>query len=121
MFERDWFLSARSGVGLVRSYVVVLLIDALLLAALFYVSSDMAWRTAFAMTPHGHTSGYMVAFTYSLFTQVFTMSASGATLASPPTLDWIQVLGAAIVILNGWYLYTAFSKRNPRAAAPEPS
>ena len=104
-----------------RSYVVVLLLDALLLVALFYVSSDMAWRTAYAMTPHGHTSGYSVSFSYSLFTQIFTMSAGGATLASPPTLDWIQVLGVAIVLLNGWYLYTAYSKGRPHPAAPEPS
>ena len=118
MFENDWFLSPREVVGNMRTYIAVLLVDALVLVALFYVNADWQWRIAYAASPHGHTSGYVPSFSYSLFTQIFTMSSSGVSLASPLTLDWIQVLGVALVIINGWYLYSTYAKRKTPPASP---
>ncbi|MDG6985248.1 MAG: hypothetical protein JRM73_00690 [Nitrososphaerota archaeon] len=95
----------------------VLIADALLLALLFFVESDLQGRVAYAETVHGHTSGYIPSFSYSLFTQVFTMTGSGVSLSSPPTLDWIQVLGAVLIVLNCWYLYTVLA-HNRKPAPP---
>jgi hypothetical protein len=103
----------------VKAYFV-LAADAALLVALFYVVEDWTWRVAYAESPHGHTEGYAVSFSYSLFTQIFTMSANGARLASPPTLDWTQVLVAALVVVNAWYLYSRFSKREGVSVPADP-
>lgn len=102
-----------------KAYLKVLLLDALLLIGLFYVTGDLQWRVAYAATPHGHTAGYSPSLSYSVFTQVFTMAGSGASLASPLTLDWVQVLATALVILNGWYLYTAYAARR-KGTLPNP-
>ena len=102
-----------------KSLVLVLLADAMLLLAVFYVVGDLQWRVAYASSPHGHTTGYAASFSYSIFTQVFTMSGSGVTLSSPLTLDWIQVLALVLVVLNGWYVYSLVARRRkevPRGA-----
>ena len=95
----------------------VLVADAFLLVALFFVQSDLQGRVAYAETVHGHTTGYVSSFSYSLFTQAFTMSGPGVSLSSPLTLDWIQVLGALLIVLNGWYLYSAFARKGRSTAA----
>jgi hypothetical protein len=116
----DWFLSASLPVGLVKTYLKVVLVDILILIALYYVVADQQSRVSYAASPHGHTSvGYSVSFGYSLFTQIFTMSGPGVTLSSPPTLDWIQVLVFALVLLNGWFLYSVYRGRS-RAPASQP-
>jgi hypothetical protein len=114
---------ASEGGSHVKGFVAVLLADALLLIGLYYVIVDLQWRVAFATAPHAHTSsGYAASFSYSFLTQVFTMSGNGASLpnlTSPPTLDWVQVLGLALLAVNGWYLYSILAKR--KKASPTPA
>lgn len=101
-----------------KTYYFVLLIDAILLVAVFYVVGDIQWRVADAGSPHGRTSGYSTSFTYSVFTQVFTMTGKGVVLSSPPTLDWVQVLAVALLVVNGWFLYSVYAGRKNKPAAP---
>lgn len=108
-----------------KAFLKVLLADAILLYALYYVFMDLQWRTSYAATPHGHTTGYVASFAYSFFVRVFTMSGGGTALTSPPSLDWVQVVGLLLAVANGWYLYSRFShwKRPYRpapASAPQP-
>jgi hypothetical protein len=108
------------GVGFMKGFVAVLLADIVLLLGLYYVFVDLQWRVAFATAPHGHTStGYATSFSYSFLTQVFKMSGNGASLVSPSSLDWVQVLGLALLAVNGWYLYSILAKR--RKASPTPT
>lgn len=102
-----------------KGYIKVLALDALLLVALYFVLGDLQWRAAKAESPHGHTAaGYAVSYSYSLFTHVFRMTGSGYTLASPLTLDWVQVIGVVLVAVNAWFLYATFSRRK---GAPRPT
>ena len=106
-----------------KTYLKVLGFDVLLLVALYFVIGDLLWRAAKAGSPHGHTAtGYAVSYTYSLFTQIFTMSGGGTTLASPLTLDWVQVIGALLVVVNVWFLYVTFLGRKdvPKPAQDAP-
>jgi hypothetical protein len=105
----------------VRNYLVVIAVDLLLLVSIVYVLEDLQWRAAYAASAHGHTAGYTPSFSYSFFTQVFTMSRGGASLSSPLTLDWIQLLGIALVLLNGWLLYSTYTKRRRGSIARSPT
>jgi hypothetical protein len=100
-----------------KTYLLVLLVDLLLAVSLVYVVGDLQWRVAYASSPHPRTTGYATSFAYSVFTRVFTMSGGGISLSSPLTLDWVQVLGVLLVALNGWFLYTVYSKRRKALGA----
>jgi hypothetical protein len=101
---------------MVRTVFKVLTADVVLLIALYYVIQDLQWRTSYATSPHANAlHGYSPSFAYNLFTRIFTMSGSGLSLTSPPTLDWVQVLAVALLAINAWYAYVTLTKR--RAAA----
>ncbi|MDG7011389.1 MAG: hypothetical protein JRN57_04645 [Nitrososphaerota archaeon] len=97
-----------------KRYLAVVLLDAVLLVALFYVLGDIQWRAAYAGSAHARTTGYAVSISYSLFTKVFTMAGNGVTLASPLTLDWVQVLAGVLVAANAWLLYNMYVGRTRR-------
>lgn len=103
-------------VSMVRLAYKVALADLVLLAALYFVLQDLAWRAYYAGTPHAAVPGYVPSDTYSIFTRFFTMAGSGVSLTSPPTLDWVQLLVVALVALNGWFAYRAYSLK-PRQVA----
>lgn len=56
-------------------------------------------------------------------TQLFTMDGAtsgqnlGQHLVSPPTLDWLQVLALALVVINVWFAYSSLTSRR-KANAP---
>ncbi len=100
-----------------KRYLTVVVIDFLLLVALLYVAGDQQWRVAYAESPHSRTSGYATSFSYSLFTQVFTMSGKGVSLSSPLTLDWVQVLVAALFVVNAWFVYVTLGARRKKSSA----
>ena len=86
----------------------VALVDLVLVYALFSVLQDLDWRTYYAGTPHAAVpSGYAASFSYSVHTRFFTMSAGNVTLTSPPTLDWVQLVVIALVVVNAWFAYVA--------------
>jgi hypothetical protein len=104
---------------MVRNAVKALMADVILLASLFYVILDLQSRAAFAASPHnvcGHLCSYTPSFSYNLLTQFFTMTGNGQQLVSPPTLDWVQLLSLALVVVNVWLAYAFFAKRREAKA-----
>jgi len=110
---------------LVRTILKVLVVDAILLAAEFWVFQDLQWRTGFASSLHNacsHLCTYSPSFSYGILIQFFTMTGNGVHLTSPPTFDWAQALAYAVVILNAWFAYRFFQSRKSRAlTAARPS
>jgi len=106
---------------MVRTALKVLAADVILLVALFNVIQDIQWRTSYAASPHqAAPNGYTPAFAYNIFTQFFTMSGNGVSLTSPPTLDWVQLLAAVLVLLNAWFFYTSYKGRASARLSKEP-
>jgi hypothetical protein len=102
---------------MVKTIYSVVVADALMLIALFYVSLDLQWRASYAASPHdacGRICSYSASFSYSLLTRFFTMSGNGVTLTSPLTFDWVQSLVFAIVVLNVWFAYKLLESRKSR-------
>lgn len=102
-----------------RNTLTVLLVDAALLVALFYVAGDLQWRVSYASSVHHACPtgcSYAPSFGYSVLTQFFTMAGNGASLTSPPTLDWVQLIALFLVLVNGWYAYLRFRPNMPRPA-----
>lgn len=103
-----------------KPYVVVLAIDIILAATLVYVVGDQQWRVAYAESSHARTTGYATSFSYSVFTQVFTMAGKGISLASPLTLDWVQVLAVVLFAVNAWFAYVTLAGRRRKPAPDAP-
>lgn len=99
-----------------RTVAKVVLVDAVLLVALLYVSGDLQWRVDYAASPHGHTLGYLPSFTYSVLIRWFSMTGGSATLNSPPTLDWVQLIVLTLAVVNVWFVYDALSRRKKSRA-----
>ena len=94
--------------NVVKTVLKVILVDAVLLAGLYSVFSDLDWRTSYGSSVHDACGGpcsYSASFSHSVLTQFFTLSGNGVTLTSPPTLDWVQLLVLALVLINAWYAY----------------
>ena len=99
---------------MVKLWYKVLGADIVFLVALYFVLRDLNWRTSYAALPHDACGGfctYTPSFGYGLFTRTFTMSGNGVQLTSPPMLDWVQVLAALLILVNGWYLYVVLRER----------
>jgi hypothetical protein len=102
---------------MVRTAFAVIVADIFLLTGEYYVNQDLQWRAAYAASVHnacGVLCSYTPSFSYSLLTQFFTMSGGRLTLVSPPTLDWVQALVLALVVINGWFAYHALKERGKR-------
>lgn len=92
---------------MVRTWLKVLAADLILIAAILLVVQDMQMRTACSLPGCYPISDRSEGtFTYSLLTHGFSLMVGGATLASPPAFDWFQVIAAAMVVANAWYLIT---------------
>ncbi|MDE1853718.1 MAG: hypothetical protein KGI38_08230 [Thaumarchaeota archaeon] len=108
-----------------KNTLTVLVIDAVLLIALFYVVGDLQWRVTYATSAHSACPppgcGYAPSFSYSLLTQFFTMAGNGVSLTSPPTLDWIQALSYALVAINAWFVYRWYRSSRPRVPSVDTS
>jgi hypothetical protein len=103
-------LATRLG-AMARTLYFVLLADVLMLVALLLVEQDLAWRTAYAASFHSacpQSCGYSPSFSYGILTQFFAMSGNHVVLTSPPTLDWVQVLAYALIVVNVWFAYQAY-------------
>jgi hypothetical protein len=92
-----------------KTALKVLAADAVLLVALFYVIQDLQWRTSDAGTLR-----YSASFSYNVLTQFFTMAGGTQRLTSPPTLDWVQALAYALVVVNAWFGYVVVKSRRSR-------
>jgi hypothetical protein len=97
-----------------RRTLWVVIADVLLLTGLYYVVLDLQWRSAYASSIHYACEGpcsYTASFSRSILTQFFTMTGNNASLTSPPTLDWVQLLVLALVLINVWYGYSFIFER----------
>jgi hypothetical protein len=104
----------------IRATYKVVIVDLLVLLALYYVLQDLQWRTNYAASPHaacGKICEYSPSFGYSFLTRFFTMAGNGVSLTSPPTLDWVQLLALVLIAANGWFIYDVLRSRRSRLAA----
>ncbi|MDE1858790.1 MAG: hypothetical protein KGI26_06975 [Thaumarchaeota archaeon] len=108
---------------MLRSAIFALLLDTVFVAGLLFVYQDIAWRTAYAASVHSACPSpgcaYTSSFSFGVLTRIFTMSGTNVALASPPTLDWVQVFALALVVVNGWLaygLYRGWSRRPKQGA-----
>lgn len=98
---------------MVRRVVVTGAFDLLALVFLYFVLQDLAWRTSYAeserLVPHT---------TYSFFVREFSIAGNVIQvhqgLVSPPTLDWVQLVVALLVVVNGLYAFSALRKSTSR-------
>jgi hypothetical protein len=88
---------------MVRTSLKVLAVDAVLLICVYFVLQDLQWRSGYASQ-----EGFIPSTIYSVLTRSFAMTGRGFALQSPLTLDWIQVLVVALVVLNAWYFGRLF-------------
>jgi hypothetical protein len=96
---------------MVKMVYKVAAVDLVLLALLYYVLQDLAWRAYYAGTPHVPGSPFAPSFSYSILIRYFTMAGSKVSLTSPPTLDWVQLIVLVLVAVNGWFAYNAYRSR----------
>ncbi len=108
---------------MVRNALKVIAIDVVFLLGEYFVLQDLHWRTAYASSPHNACGGlcsYTPSFSYGILTQTFSMFGGPLQLVSPVTLDWVQLLAYALVVVNVWFAYTVLKARRPKSAAVEP-
>ena len=111
-----------------RTVVKVTIADAILLAGVYLVLINRGWKKQCAIgNAVDCTARSSPHFSYSVFTIYFSMvsppstaSPSGMLLQSPPSLDWVQVFVAALVVINAWYAYSALRHRvAPQITRPD--
>ena len=96
--------SRRLRTGLLKLAVV----DAVLLIFAYYVFGNLEWRNSYASS-----HGFVPTTSFSLLTRSLALAGKGTVLRSPPTLDWIQVVVALLIIVNFVYAFEAL--RAPRS------
>ncbi len=96
-----------------RTIIKVAIANALLLVGVYLTLVNRAWKRQCAIgNAVNCTARTSPHFTYSVFTISFSMvSPSGMTLQSPPSLDWVQVLLAVLVVIDAWYVYSELRHR----------
>jgi hypothetical protein len=98
----------------------VLVADVALVLGEYSVLLDVQSRSAYAASAHAGISGYAPSYSYSVLIQFFTMTGGGASLTSPPTLDWTQAIVLTLVVLNSWFVYKTLASRKARSADKSP-
>ena len=106
-----------------RRLIAVVVVDVLLLIAIFLVAEDLQWRAAYAASPHqacsvlkgntwvGIDCSYTPSFNFSILVQFFTMNGNGQQLVSPPTFSWIELFALVLVLLNVWFVWQGRKQR----------
>lgn len=87
------------------------------------VELNRQWRTNCALGQGAYDCSVRVSphYSYSLFTVYFTMTSRltpWVALQSPPSLDWVQVFAAALIVLNAWYFYGILKDFRRRRSYP---
>lgn len=97
---------------MVRRAVVTAVFNFLALVFLYLVLQDLAWRTSYAESEH-----MILSTTYSLFVRVFSIKGNAIQipngLVSPPVLDWVQVIVASLIVVNGLYVFSTLARARP--------
>jgi len=98
-----------------RRAVALAAFDTIALVLLYYVFQDLAARVSYVESEPGLSSST----SYSFFIRVFTINGATSNgvmfpLVSPPALDWVQVILALLVVVNGLFLFSALRKHGQR-------
>jgi len=104
----------------IKATYKIIIVDALVLVALYYVFQDLQWRTSYAASLHTAcypACGYSPSFGYGLLTRVFTMDGNNQHLVSPITFDWVQGLILVLVVVNAWFAWSVLRSRSSLGAA----
>ena len=108
-----------------RTAVSVLILDAVLLLAVFEIVQDVQNRLQCALgsTLYGQVCllRSSPSFSYSVLTQSFSMVVGGTRVQSPPTVDWVQLIAYLLVAVNVWFGYTVYARRNAPKGPGVPS
>lgn len=90
---------------MVRKAVTLAVFDLLALGILYLVLQDLAWRTSY---PKSELPPLSLSTTYSLFVRTFRITGNTIQipngLVSPPVLDWVQIVVASLIVVNGLYV-----------------
>jgi hypothetical protein len=89
-----------------------LLIDAVVFVFVYLVVLDLVFRNSYAVSLN-----FAPSVGYSVLTHVLTLTGRGTTLVSPQTLDWVQLLVVALVVINVSYA-ARFRKRSTTGVSP---
>jgi len=96
-----------------RRAVLTAVFDFLALAFLYLVLQDLARRTSYA-----ESERLISSTTYSIFVRTFSIKGNAIQiprgLVSPPILDWVQVIVASLIVVNGLYVFSMLRKSPPR-------
>jgi hypothetical protein len=95
-----------------RRALEILGVNVVLLLALYLVSADVASRTLYAAR-----EGLSYFFAQSLLVETSSLQGHGATLQSPPTLAWLQLILAVLVVIDAFYVYDWVERRRVAALA----
>jgi len=97
-----------------RGMLEVIVVNTVLLLLLYFVTADQAERAAYAAE-----EGLAFLFSRSVLVQTSILQGSRGTLQSPLTLDWVQLLLGALVVIDGLLAYEVIKRRrNARSSAP---
>jgi len=91
----------------------VVAVNLILLLAIYFVTADLATRSAYAAR-----EGLSYFFTQSLLVETSSLQGHGATLQSPLTLAWLQLILAVLVIVDAVYVYDWVQRRRATPSAP---
>jgi hypothetical protein len=94
-------------------------VNAVLILALYLVTADVASRSLYAAR-----EGLSYFFTQSLLVETSSLKGHGATLQSPLTLAWLQLILVVLVIIDALYVYDWAKGRRvapPRAHETSPA
>lgn len=91
----------------------ILVVNLVLLLALYFVTGDVASRAAYAAR-----EGLSYFFTQSVLVETSSLQGHGTTLQSPLTLSWLQIIAALLVIIDAVYVYDWVQSRRVAPSAP---
>jgi hypothetical protein len=104
-----------------RLGITVVVADLILVGALFLVLQDVQMRIDCSLSAcQPSIARSSAGYDYSILTKSLSFMADGKPLASPPMLDWVQVLVLAIAVLNAWAIYRGISKKTVPSSSGQP-
>lgn len=101
-----------------KNAIKALIADLALLTLAFLVIQNLQSRAAYAATPRAACESLCSSyFSHGILTQFLSLTENGGTLVSPPSLDWLQVLSLALVVVNVWFVYRFYVNRREAMAS----
>jgi len=91
----------------------ILVVNLVLLLALYFVMADVSSRAAYAAR-----EGLSYFFTQSILVETSSLQGHATTLQSPVTLDWLQIIVALLVVIDAVYVYDWVQRRRVAPSAP---